>query len=82
VVTEASAWLDRRVKERGYDNIVSCISYINSTDELFRNEATAASAWRDALYRALYDMQANPPAGVTTVPDAIRLLPQPENYGW
>ncbi|WP_439444431.1 hypothetical protein ABWU93_11290 [Xanthomonas translucens pv. translucens] len=77
-----SVWLDSTVKSRGYDNIVSCASYANSTDAQFRAEAAAAVAWRDAVYRKLYELQANAPEGVTTLEQVIDLLPQPQAFGW
>lgn len=75
-------WLDRVVQAKGYDNIVSCTSYANSTDPTFRAEAQAAIAWRDAVYRRSYEILANIPDGVTTPDQVMALLPQPAEYGW
>jgi len=80
--TQISAWLDRVVQARGYDNIVSCASYAASTNEQFRTEAAAAIAWRDAVYAMGYEILANTPAGVETPEDVMALLPRPEAFGW
>lgn len=82
VVAAASVWLDQKVKEKGYDNIVSCVSYLQSGVPQFRAEAQAASEWRDAVYSTLYAWEEAPPAGVVTVDQAIERLPQPFEFGW
>lgn len=79
---QISQWLDRIVQERGYDNIVSCVSYVASNNDQFRNEAKAALAWRDAVYTAGYDLIANTPEGVTTPEQVLALLPKPEEFFW
>lgn len=75
-------WLDSVVQAKGYDSIVSCASYANSTDPTFRAEAEAAIAWRDAVYRRGYEILADIHDGVTTPDDVMALLPQPAEYGW
>lgn len=75
-------WLDSVVQAKGYDNIVSCASYANSTDPTFKADAQAAIAWRDAVYRRGYEILADIPDGVTTPDDVMALLPQPAEYGW
>lgn len=77
-----SAWLDEVVQAKGYDSIVSCASYANSTDPTFRSEAQTAIAWRDAVYRRGYEILADIPEGVTTPEQVMALLPQPGEYGW
>lgn len=75
-------WLDSVVQAKGYDNIVSCASYAASSDDVFRAEAHAAIAWRDAVYRRGYEILADIPDGVTTPEQVMALLPQPAEYGW
>jgi hypothetical protein len=75
-------WLDSVVQVKGYDNIVSCASYASSSDDVFRAEAQAAIAWRDAVYRRGYEILADiPAAGVTTPDEVMALLPKPEEFG-
>lgn len=76
-------WLDSVVQAKGYDNIVSCASYASSSDDVFRAEAQAAIAWRDAVYRRGHEILADiPAAGVTTPDEVMALLPKPEEFGW
>lgn len=87
VMTPAvQAWLDVTVRGNGYDDIASCISYINSTVDAWRDDATAALHWRDAVWQAAYAMRAdalaNPPTVVPTIEQVIAGLPQPETFGW
>lgn len=44
-------YLDAKVKEHNYANVVSCVSYYNSSDDKYRAEARAVSEWRDHVYR-------------------------------
>ena len=80
--TAITRLLDETVQARGYDSIVSCVSYIGSSNETFAAEARAASDWRDAVYTRGYELLASPPAGVTTVAQVLDLLPRAEDYGW
>lgn len=79
---QITRWLDSVVQAKGYDNIVSCASYANSTDPTFKADAQAAIAWRDAVYRRGYEILADIPDGVTTPEQVMALLPQPAEYGW
>lgn len=74
--------LDETVQARGYDSIVSCVSYIGSSNETFAAEARAASNWRDAVYTRCYELMAAPPEDVTTVEQVLALLPQASEFGW
>ena len=47
--------LDDLAKERQYDNIVSAISYANSTVESYRNEAVHCMTVRDSVWKAWSD---------------------------
>lgn len=78
------AWLDSTVAAKGYRDIGSAAGYCNSTDYTFKAEGMAALAWRDAVYRRLYDLMAAPPAGsqYLTIQQVIDMLPQPATFGW
>lgn len=62
------AHLDAEVQVRGYNSIMSCVSYITSTNPTFRAEATAASAWRDAVWAYCYAELVKVQAGTRGVP--------------
>lgn len=80
------AWLDDTAKVNGYDSLASCISYRGSSVEQWDADATAALAWRDAVWQACFQWQqgalASPPATFPTAQDVIAQMPQPEQYGW
>lgn len=44
------AALDKKAKERGYDNADRCISYRNSSNTLWAADATAMELYRDACW--------------------------------
>lgn len=63
-----SAHLDATVHARGYDNILSCASYANSSNAMFKAEALVAIAWRDAVWAYCYAELAKVQAGTRVVP--------------
>lgn len=67
-------WMDRRAQERGYDNIASACSYIQSTDEVFRAEAEVCVAWRDRVWRYCYNVLDAVMAGQRSIPTVAELL--------
>lgn len=75
-------WIDEVARGNGYDNAVSCASYVSSAIPKHKTEAMAVVAWRDAVWSAAYDLLKSPPAGVSTLPQVIELLPKPEQFGW
>lgn len=80
------AWLDATAQGNGYDSLASCISYRGSAVAQWATDATAAIAWRDAVWQACFQWQqdaiANPPTIFPTSPEVIAQLPQPEAFGW
>ena len=62
------SYMDTKAQERGYDNIHTACSYVNSTDEVFKAEGTACLAWRDQVWRKCYDILAEVKQGKRTVP--------------
>ena len=50
--SQLEQYMDNKVHvEKNYQNIVSCVSYFNSTDDEFRSNARAALRWRDDIYK-------------------------------
>lgn len=74
--------LDQVVSTRGYDDIVSCISYVGDENPRFDAEARAARSWRSAVYTAGYEILANVPEGVSNPEQVMNLLPSIEQFGW
>jgi len=79
---QITLWLDRVVRAKGYDSIVSCASYATSSDATFRAEAQAAIAWRDAVYRRGYELFAGLPYAFDAPDQAVGLLPEGGDFGW
>ena len=79
VLTNAvQAYMDTTAQTRGYDNIHTACSYVNSTDDIFAAEGAACLAWRDAVWRKCYDILAEVQVGsrpIPTVDDLIAELP-------
>ena len=86
LTVDVQAWLDATARGNGYDSLASCISYRGSSVAQWDTDATAALAWRDAVWQAAFQWQqdaiANPPAIFPTSKEVIAQLPQPEAFGW
>lgn len=74
--------LDRAVRVRGYDNVVSCASYASSTNPAFAAEAAAAIAWRDAVWAYCYVELGKVVAGERAVPDLITFMGELPELVW
>lgn len=46
--------LDTKAKEYGYDNILSAVSYSNSTNIIYKIEGIAFIEWRDKLWNDIF----------------------------
>lgn len=77
-----ATWMDSVAQGNDYDNVVSCLTYLNSSVPKFKAEAEAMLAFRDAVYAKLVELVTDPPPGVTTLEQVMPLLPQPEEFGW
>lgn len=75
-------YMDKAVQARGYDDVFTCISYINSTDETFKREANIVLAWRDKVWRMCYDILAEVNAGRRAVPTEAELLAELPKLEW
>lgn len=80
------AWMESVVRANGYDSVISCASYANSSVEQWRKDALAVIAWRDAVWQAAYAWQSGAngelPATIPTLAQVIAQLPQPETFNW
>lgn len=48
--------LDATAQSRDYDNTYTCLSYLSSTDEIWRRESNAFNAWRDQVWRKCHEI--------------------------
>lgn len=67
-ISAVSGHLNTTVQARGYDSMVSCVSYRQSTNPTFAAEAVAAISWRDAVWLYCYAQLAAVQAGTRAIP--------------
>lgn len=65
----AQAMLDERARERGYDGILSAVSYLDDPHPPFAAEAAALKAWRSAVWAYATAALAEVEAGARPAPD-------------
>jgi len=53
--SEISKQLDKFAQQRGYDNVVSCVSYANSTNITYKEEALYCMQLRDQVWAIITD---------------------------
>jgi hypothetical protein len=86
IQTGVQAWMDATAQSKGYDNALSCVSYVNSPNTTFQSEANSMLHWRDAVWSQCYLLQAewtaNTPNPLPTVDSVIAQLPQANQFGW
>lgn len=70
-------WLDRTAQALGYNNLVTALSYANSSVDLWQRQALALAAWRDAVWQAAIALLAASAQLPTNEAALIALLPQP-----
>lgn len=71
VSTEVGEALDEFVKERNYDDVRSCATYVNSSNPQFQAEANRVIALRDQSYTALYTYLNDVTTGVLPLPKSF-----------
>lgn len=49
-------WMDDKVREREYDDVVSCVTYENDENPKFAAEAAAVKRWRSKVYTKCYEL--------------------------
>lgn len=66
--------LDSAAQARGYDGILSAVSYKNSSVPRFADDATAFLDWRDTVWAYCYTVLAQVQAGLVQIPTAEEML--------
>lgn len=66
-------YIDSVAQQKQYDNAISCISYINSTVQLWKDQAAAFIAWRDSVYNYVIAQEALMLSGSIPVPTFTQL---------
>lgn len=75
-------YMDGIVQQRGYDNIVKCVTYEGDDDETFNKEGTAAKKWRSKVYRTCYSILADVEAGCRAIPTAKEIIAELPKFEW
>lgn len=81
IQTAVQAVLDKKAKEKNYDNGFAVASYALSTNDTFRSDAAKFIAWRDAVWAKCYQILDAYKAGEIEMPsveNVIAVLPELE----
>jgi len=54
IINAIEEYMSTVVRERGYYNILTAVTYAGDKDETFNTEGTAAKNWRSDVYRTTY----------------------------
>lgn len=76
------AHLDQTAQSRDYDNTYTCLSYLSSTDEIWRRESNAFNAWRDQVWRQCHEILNAVMAGKIEPPTVEELIAQLPAIDW
>lgn len=76
------AYLDKTAQSRDYDNTYTCLSYLNSTDEIWYRESHAFNAWRDSVWRKCHEIMNAALAGEIQPPSVEELIAQLPVIDW
>ena len=74
--------LDAVARARGYADLVTCISYISSTNAAWKADATAATLWRDNMWANAIAGEASVLAGTAQMPTIDSLIAQVPTIVW
>ena len=74
--------MDTTVQTRGYDNILSACSYVNTGIERFDIEGSACRAWRSTVWGKCYAILAEVKAGTREIPTEEELISELPKLEW
>lgn len=74
--------LDDTARSRGYDHMLSLVSYSASANSTFAAEAAAGMAFRDACWAKGFEILAAVEGGTRPVPTVEQLLAEMPAIGW
>ena len=65
---QLAAYVDSIAQQKQYADAVSCASYVNSTNAIWKSQATAFIAWRDSVYNYAVAQETLMQNGSRTIP--------------
>ena len=74
-------YMDKTVQTRGYDNVFTCISYLNDPNETYAKEAAAVFVWRSGVWEKGHEILNKVLSGEMDIPSVekvIAVLPELE----
>ncbi len=74
--------LDRKAKEKMYDNGFAIASYAASTNETFRDEAQRFISWRDGVWSKCYEILADFESGEIEMPTVDYVMERLPTLDW
>lgn len=74
--------LDEFARTRGYDNILSAASYVNSSNAKFAVEGQCAIAARDAMWEKFYEIVAQVESGNCQLPSLDEFIAELPVLQW
>jgi hypothetical protein len=81
--TIVRSWMDACVQARGYDNLMTAISYTDDLEHMaWQAESIAVKRWRSRVYDALQVIEADCLAGTRNIPTAEELITELPVLEW
>jgi hypothetical protein len=74
--------LNKVAQERGYDNTYTCMSYLNSTNEVWKREANAFNVWRDSVWTKCHEILNAVMSGQIEQPSVDEVISQMPIIEW
>lgn len=74
--------IDRKAQEKDYDNALSAISYINSSNLNWKFEAQAFAKWRDDVWMKAQEILEEVQAGIRPRPTKRQLIDELPPLNW
>ena len=74
--------LDAIARTRGYNNTYMCLSYLNSTNEIWKRESNAFNVWRDSVWRKAYEILNTFKTGEIEKPTIDEVIAQLPKIDW
>lgn len=74
--------IDNVAREKNYENGFTCATYINSTNEVWKQEAQAFVAWRDACWEYALDIYEQVENSIIPAPTLESFLSDIPAFNW